>query len=123
MDYRFTFTDEAQWWELANANGWVQYEYEPQPPTPFNEPQPEPIVKNKWIAYPDIDFVVIGTVYEPLPPTPPDEPPPTPVPYPGYGVNIRFNNGSVLPSNLVSYVVEPANPQFTFAGGWEQGAI
>jgi hypothetical protein len=121
MDYRFTFTDEAQWWELADANGWVQYEYEPQPPTPIDEPQPEPVVKRKWISYPDIDFVVIGTVYAPLPPTPMDEPPPTPIPYDGFAVNIRFNNGSVLPSNLVAFVIQPNNPQFTFAGGWDQG--
>jgi hypothetical protein len=123
MDYRFTFTDEAQWWELADANGWVQYEYEPQTPTHIGEPQPERIVKRKWITYPGIDFVVIGTVYAPQPPTPIDQPPPTPIPYDGYAVNIRLNNGAMLPANLVSYVVQPNNPQYTFAGGWVQGSI
>jgi len=24
---------------------------------------------------------------------------------------------------LVAFVIEPANPQYTFAGGWEQGAV
>jgi hypothetical protein len=120
-DYRLTFPDQATWLAQADAAGWVQREYEPQSPTPLGEDPPTPIVKREWIATPGAVIVDIGTVYEPFPVPLPD-PPPTPVPYPGYAVNVRCFDTN-LPSGMVQYVVEPANPQYTFAGGWEQGSV
>jgi hypothetical protein len=120
-DYRLTFPDQATWMAQADAAGWVQREYAPQPPTPPDEPPPTPIVKREWIATPGAVIVDIGTVYEPQPPAPlPPAPQPTPVPYPGYAVNVRCFDTS-LPEGMVQYIVMPANPQYTFAGGWEQG--
>lgn len=119
-DYRLTFADEAQWWEIADAHGWVQYQYEPEP-----DPKPddyEPVVVSKSLYCFGIDFVVIGTIYEPAPEPLPD--PYDPVPYAGYGVNIRFNqygNQTDLPDDMVQYITTPADPRYTFAGGWFAG--
>jgi hypothetical protein len=66
--------------------------------------------------------VVLGTIYEPQPPTPPDQEPPAPVPYPGYGVNVRYHQGMIV-ADLVQYVVFPADPYNSFAGGWFPGAM
>ena len=118
-DYRLTFPDQATWMAQADAAGWVQREYEPQPPTPPYDPPPTPIVKREWIATPGAVIVDIGTVYEPAPDPLPD--PYVPVPYPGYAVNVRCFDTN-LPEGMVQYIVMPANPQYTFAGGWEQGA-
>lgn len=121
-DYRLTFADEAQWWAEADAHGWVQYEYEPLPPDVGPENPPAPVVKSKIIYYPGIDFVVIGTLYEPAPDPLPD--PYTPVPLPGYGVNIRFNpwcDQVDLADDMVQFITTPADPQYTFAGGWFPG--
>ena len=118
-DYRLTFPDQATWMAQADAAGWVQREYEPQPLTPLGEVPPAPIVKREWIATPGAVIVDIGTVYEPQPPAPPaPAPQPTPVPYPGYAVNVRCFDTN-LPEGMVQYIVMPANPQYTFAGGWE----
>jgi hypothetical protein len=103
----------------ADAAGWVQREYEPQPPTPPGEDPPAPIVKREWIATPGAVIVDIGTIYEPQPPI---DPPPPPVPYPGYAVNVRCFETN-LPAGMIQYVVNPSNPQYTFAGGWEQGSV
>jgi hypothetical protein len=122
-DYRLTFPDQATWMAQADAAGWVQREYEPQPPTPPGEDPPTPIVKREWIATPGAVIVEIGTVYEPFapapaPPAPPSpDPQPVPVPYPGYAVNVRCFDTN-LPEGMVQYIVTPANPQYTFAGGW-----
>ena len=81
-----------------------------------------PVVVAKWIAYPGIDFVVIGTIYEPAPEPLPD--PYTPVPLPGYGVNVRFNpwcDQVDLADDMVQFITVPADPQYTFAGGWFPG--
>ncbi len=121
-DYRLTFPDQATWMAEADAAGWVQREYEPQPPTPPGEDPPTPIVKREWIATPGAVIVDIGTIYEPMPPTPPDQPQPTPVPYPGYAVNVRCFDTN-LPAGMVQYIVMPSDPQYTFAGGWEQGPV
>ena len=121
-DYRLTFPDQATWMAQADAAGWVQREYAPQPPTSPEEPPPTPIVTKEWIATPGAVIVDIGTVYEPQPPTPIDQPQPTPVPYPGYAVNVRCFDTN-LPEGMVQYIVMPANPQYTFAGGWEQGSV
>lgn len=119
-DYRLTFPDQATWLAQADAAGWVQREYEPQPEPPYPEPAPTPIIKREWIASPGAVIVDIGTVYQPAPvPTPPDY---QPVPYPGYAVNVRCFETS-LPEGMAQYVVMPANPQYTFAGGWEQGPV
>jgi len=123
-DYRLTFADESEWWAEADAHGWVQYEYEPMPPDADPENPPEPVVKSKTIAYPGIDFEVIGTIYEPLPPDVDPDNPPQPVPYPGYGVNVRFNpwcDQSDLADDMVQFIVTPIDPQFTWAGGWSPG--
>ena len=118
-DYRLTFPDQATWKAQADAAGWVQREYAPQP-EPLPDPAPAPIVVREWIYTPGAVIVDIGTVYEPFPVPTPD--PYTPVPYPGYAVNVRCFDTN-LPSGMVQYVVEPANPQYTFAGGWEQGSV
>jgi len=118
-DYRLTFPDQATWMAQADAAGWVQREYEPQP-DPLPNPAPTPVVKREWIESQGAVIVDIGTVYEPQPPTPIDQPQPTPVPYPGYAVNVRCFDTN-LPEGMVQYIVMPANPQYTFAGGWEQG--
>lgn len=109
-DYRLTFTDEAQWWAVADAQGWVQYQTEPAP-----NPDDPPVVVGKTLSAPFIDFDVLGTVYEPA--TNPDDPP---VPLPGWGVNIRFNAGD-LADDMVQYITLPTEPVRTFAGGWFQG--
>lgn len=114
-DYRLTFTDEAQWWTVAGAQGWVQYEYEPMP-DPLPDPAPEPVVTGKYLSAPGIDFDVLGVVYAPT--ENPDDPP---VAYPGWGVNIRFNGGD-LPDDMVQYITLPVAPVRTFAGGWFQGS-
>jgi hypothetical protein len=119
-DYRLTFPDQATWMAEADAAGWVQREYEPQPIPAPPEPAPTPIVKREWIATPGAVIVDIGTVYEPAPVPLPD--PYVPVPYPGYAVNVRCFETS-LPEGMVPYIVMPANPQYTFAGGWEQGPV
>lgn len=119
-DYRLTFPDQAAWLAQADAAGWVQREYEPLPPTPPDEPAPTPVVKREWIATPGAVIVDIGTIYEPPPVPVPD--PYVPVPYPGYAVNVRCFDTN-LPEGMVPYIVTPANPQYTFAGGWEQGSI
>lgn len=118
-DYRLTFPDQATWLAQADAAGWIQREYEPQPPTPPDQPPPTPVVLKEWIEAPGVVIVDIGTVYEPAAPI---EPPPTPVPYPGYAVNVRCFDTN-LPEGMVQYVVTPADPQYTFAGGWEQGSV
>jgi hypothetical protein len=105
-DYRLTFTDEAQWWAVADAQGWVQYTTEPA-----ENPEDPPIVTGKYLSAPGIDFDVLGVVYAPEDP---------PVAYPGWGVNIRFNGGD-LPDDMVQYITLPADPVRTFAGGWFQG--
>ena len=117
-DYRLTFPDQATWMAQADAAGWVQREYEPQPPTPPDEPPPTPIVKREWIYAAGAVIVDIGTIYQPQPPT---NPPPTPIPLAGYAVNVRCFDTN-LPEGMVQYIVTPSNPQYTFAGGWEQGA-
>lgn len=116
MDYRLTFPDEAAWMVEADAAGWVQYEYEPQP-DPLPDPAPTPVIKRSWVETFDAGIVQIGTLYERQAPTPIDEPQPTPIPLAGYGVNVRMFVG-VLPENMNPYIVYPANPQYTFAGGW-----
>ena len=122
-DYRLTFPDQATWMAEADAAGWVQREYAPQPPTPPGDTPPTPVVVREWIATPGAVIVDIGTVYEPLPPSPPaPAPQPTPVPYPGYAVNVRCFDTN-LPEGMVQYIVMPADPQYTFAGGWEQGSV
>lgn len=115
-DYRLTFPDQTTWMAQADAAGWVQREYAPQP-DPLPDPAPAPIVVREWIYTPGAVIVDIGTVYEPQPFS---IPPPTPVPYPGYAVNVRCFETN-LPEGMVQYIVMPANPQYTFAGGWEQG--
>jgi hypothetical protein len=117
-DYRLTFPDEATWMAQADAAGWVQYEYEPQPPTPPGENPPAPVVKRSWVYTSEAGIVQIGTIYERQAPVPIDQPQPTPVPFPGYGINVRMFVGS-LPENMVPYIVYPADPQYTFAGGWD----
>lgn len=121
-DYRLTLADEAQWWEVADAQGWVQYEYGPTPEPTDEDPNPQPPVVSRWVAYPGIDFVVIGTIYEiPPEPTPEDY---VPVPLPGYAVNLRFNpwgSETDIPDDMVQYIVTPADPRYTFAGGWFPG--
>ena len=117
-DYRLTFPDQATWMAQADAAGWVQREYAPLP-DPIPEPPPTPIVVREWIYTPGAVIVDIGTVYEPQPFS---IPPPTPVPYPGYAVNVRCFETN-LPEGMVQYIVMPANPQYTFAGGWEQGSV
>jgi hypothetical protein len=120
-DYRLTFPDQATWMAQADAAGWVQREYEQQPPTPPDQPPPTPVVVREWIYTPGAVIVDIGTVYAPFPVPLPD-PIPAPVPYPGYAVNVRCFDTN-LPEGMVQYIVMPSNPQYTFAGGWEQGAV
>jgi hypothetical protein len=43
-------------------------------------------------------------------------------PTPGWHVNIRILVG-LIPDNMISNVVLPANPVRTFAGGWFQGPV
>jgi hypothetical protein len=116
-DYRMTFADQADWLVVADSQGWIQREYAPQ-----EDPEAEPVVVSTWIASPGLDFVVLGTIYEPQAPVPEDVEPPPPVPYPGYGVNIRYNVG-IIAEDLVQYVVYPQDPYNSFAGGWYPGAL
>jgi hypothetical protein len=113
IDYALTFPDETTWVALADEQGWVQYEYSP-PPDPLPDPY-TPVVDNIFYNYPNISFVVIGAIYPPPPEPLPD--PYVPVPYPGFGVNLRFVEGS-LPDTMTQYIVEPNPQQYTFAGGW-----
>jgi hypothetical protein len=109
-DYRLTFADEAQWWAVADLQGWAHYETEPA-----ENPDDPPIIVRKWLYALMTDFDVLGIVY--VPAENPDDPP---VPLPGYGVNIRFDAGD-LPDDMVEFIVLPQNPIRTFAGGWFQG--
>jgi hypothetical protein len=120
-DYRLVFPDEAAWWAAADAQGWVQYEYEPQPPVQPGQEPPAPVVKSKTLYAPNIDFDIIGVMYEEQPIPDPENPPP-PVLMPGWHLNVRFRE-DVLPPEMASNVVLPANPRRTFAGGWFQGVI
>ena len=109
-DYRLTFADEAQWWAVADAQGWVQYDTEPA-----ENPEDPPVVVSKTISAPGIDFDTLGVVY--VPAENPDDPP---VPLPGWGVNIRVNGGD-LPDDMTVYITLPAAPVRSWAGGWFQG--
>lgn len=105
-DYRLSFADEAQWWAVADAHGWVQVDTEPA-----ENPDDPPVVISKSLYAPGIDFDVLGVVYTQ------DDPP---VPLPGWGVNIRFDAGD-LPDDMTGYITLPADPVRTWAGGWFQG--
>ncbi len=128
-DYRLSFIDEAQWWELADANGWVQYEYEPQELVASGEPLPEPVVKSKRIQSERIDFDVIGEIYKPtgVVNIVDDREVPEFAKVPGWHVNVRFHQDKEtfetlsLPEALASNRVTPSNPVRTFAGGWFEG--
>jgi hypothetical protein len=99
IDYALTFPDEATWIALADEQGWVK----------------KGLDNDIFYIYPNISFVVIGKIYPPPPEPVPD--PYVPVPYSGFGVNLRFVEGS-LPDTMTQYVVEPNPQQYTFAGGW-----
>ena len=113
IDYALSFPDEATWVALADEQGWIQYEYAPAP-DPLPDPY-VPVVIKSWFAYPNMNFVVIGDVYPPTPDPIPD--PYVPEPYPGYGVNLRFIEGT-LPDTMTQYNIEPNPQMYTFAGGW-----
>ena len=112
-DYRLTFTDEAAWLAVAESQGWLHT---------YTVPGSDPEVVETSISAPDMDIVVLGIIYEPQPLTPPDQEPPPPVPYPGYGVNLRYHSGAIDP-DLAEYVVFPARPYNSFAGGWSPGPM
>ena len=116
-DYRLTFADETAWLAVAEQQGWLHHVYEPA-----EDPEADPVIVSTWIGADNMDIVVLATIYEPQPPTPPDQEPPPPVPYPGYGVNVRYHLGMIA-EDLVEYVVFPANPYNSFAGGWSPGAM
>ncbi len=118
-DYRLQFADEAAWWAAAASEGWVHYEYAPQTVEPDQEP-PEPVIINSWIYAPGIDFDEIGIIYKPTGVVVDDVPEMEPMP--GWHVNIRILVG-LIPDNMISNVVLPANPVRTFAGGWFQGPV
>lgn len=99
IDYALSFPDQATWETLATEQGWVQ----------TNEDG------SIYFANSNMAFVVIGDVYPPTPVPLPD--PYNPVPYPGYGVNLRFVEGD-LPSTMTQYVIAPNPQMYTFAGGW-----
>ena len=109
-DYRLSFADEAQWWAVAELEGWVQVQTEPA-----ENPDDPPIIVSRTLYAPMTDFDILGVVYVPA-----ENPEDPPVPLPGWGVNIRFNGGD-LPDNMVEFIVLPQNPVRTFAGGWFQG--
>jgi hypothetical protein len=114
-DYRLQFADEAAWWAAAASEGWVQHEY-----APVENIDDEPVIVRSWIAFPGIDFDVIGIIYKPTGVVVDDVPEMEPLP--GWHVNIRILTG-LLPDNMISNVVLPADPVRTFAGGWFQGAV
>lgn len=101
-DYALSFPDQATWETLADAQGWKQVDGN----------------GNTYFFNPAITFVVIGKVYPPLPNPLPE--PYDPVPYPGYGVNLRFIDSS-LPQTMNQYIIQPDPQMYGFAGGWIQG--
>jgi hypothetical protein len=122
-DYRLQFADEAAWWAAAASEGWVQHEYAPQTVELDQEP-PEPVIVRSWIAAPGIDFDEIGIIYRPTGNVIDQDGIEVPEmePMPGWHVNIRILVG-LIPDNMISNVVLPANPVRTFAGGWFQGPV
>jgi hypothetical protein len=114
-DYRLQFADEAAWWAAAASEGWVQHEY-----APVENEGDDPVIVRSWIAAPGIDFDEIGIIYRPTGVVVDDVPEMEPLP--GWHVNIRILVG-LIPDNMISNVVLPADPVRTFAGGWFQGAV
>ena len=118
-DYRLQFADEAAWLAAADAAGWMQHEY-----APVENIGDEPVIVRSWIAYPGIDFDEIGIIYRPTGNVIDQDGIEVPEmePTPGWHVNIRILVG-LVPDNMISNVVLPANPVRTFAGGWFQGPV
>lgn len=128
-DYRLSFADESAWWTAADAQGWVNYEYEPQEPVAPGEPLPEPVLRRKWAGASGVDFDIIGEIYKPtgVVNIVDDKEVPEFAKVPGWHVNIRFHQDKEtfeilsLPEALAAHRVTPSNPVRTFAGGWFEG--